>query len=194
MEMRHALLIRAHRLHTRCRDARWARRGAQRVNTVCPLCKQATDNEHHALSGECTNAGVIQIIKDRHDHAVGALWRGLKHGSLGGLPMWTDIETRSQTAATRGGARRRKLPTFLLEHSAQHSLPDIVVLTLPDTFVRRDVQGNVVTAHKWRPENHPWDAHPADSQGVALHLVEVKYTYDLGVHALVRRHSASMRS
>lgn len=66
------------------------------------------------LNGECTDASVNQIIKVRLNHAVTALSRGLKRGSLGTSPMWTDIEPRSQAASVRREPRRQKLPTHVL--------------------------------------------------------------------------------
>jgi len=42
-------------------------------DNVPAVQEEATDDKHHALSSECTNADVNQIIEDRHDHAVKAL-------------------------------------------------------------------------------------------------------------------------
>ncbi len=59
--------------------------------------------------------------------------------------MWTDVETRSKAAIARDGARTRRLPTFLLPHAAQHSIPDMAIMVVSDDFVFKDCQGNAVT-------------------------------------------------
>lgn len=49
MDLRHALLICAHRLHIRYKDATWTPKNAPNVKILCPLCRKATEIEHCAL-------------------------------------------------------------------------------------------------------------------------------------------------
>lgn len=57
-EMHDALQIRSNRLHTKCRDARWAGTASSAANTICPLCKRSTDDACHALGERCMHADV----------------------------------------------------------------------------------------------------------------------------------------
>ncbi len=98
LAMYHAMLARAHRLQTRCREARLRSAAAPKISTACPLCKARVDDEDHAVGGTCTGENVINLIRERHDHAVRSIWSAVRAGDLGGFPMWTDVETRSKTA------------------------------------------------------------------------------------------------
>jgi len=122
LAMYHAMLARAHRLQTRCREARLRSAAAPKISTACPLCKAQVDDEDHAVGGTCTGENVINLIRMRHDHAVKSIWSAVRAGDLGGFPMWTDVETRSKTAIARDGARTRRLPVFLLPHVYQYVL------------------------------------------------------------------------
>jgi ribonuclease HI len=191
-EMRNAMLVRAHRLHTKCREARWAEGTTRQVSTVCPLCKRATDDAHHALGDDCKHGDIRQLITSRHDAAVNTFWSAIQAGALAAMPMWTDLDLRTKAQKARRVPNRRKLPDFVLQPTAQHSIPDIAVMQVDDDFQYRPAQGGPSTLGQWcrAPQDHPWDEYPEDRQKVTLHLIEVKYTYDLKVHALVAKAQA----
>ncbi len=112
------------------------------------------------------------------------MWSAVRAGDLGGFPMWTDVETRSKTAIARDGAKTRRLPNLLLSHAARHSIPDMAIMVVSDDFVFKDCQGNAVTRRQWKPQTRPWERN-RDYSKVTVHLLEVKYTYDLRVHDMV---------
>ncbi len=185
LAMYHAMLARAHRLQTRCREARLRSAAAPPICTACPLCKAQVDDEDHAVAGTCTGENVITLIRQGHDHAVKSTWSAVRAGDLGGFPMWTGVETRSKTAIARDGARTRRLPNFLLPHAAQHSIPDMAIMVISDDFVFKHCQGNAVTRRQWNPQAHPWERNRGYYSKVTIHLLEVKYTCDLRVHDMV---------
>ncbi len=115
------MLACAHRLQARCREERLRSATAPKISTACPLCMAQVDDEDHAVCGTCTGETVINLVRERHDHAVKSIWSAVRAGDLGGFPMCTDVGTRSKAAIARDGARTRRLPTFLLPHAAQHS-------------------------------------------------------------------------
>lgn len=61
-EMRDAMLVRSHRLHAKCKDARSAEGTAKQDNNVCPLCERATDDARHALGDDCKHGDIWQLI------------------------------------------------------------------------------------------------------------------------------------
>jgi hypothetical protein len=187
-EMHDALQIRSNRLHTKCRDVKWAGAAGSAANTTCPLCRRSIDDACHALGDSCMHTDIRKLITARHDMAVKACWDALRMGKLSKLPMWTDLDLRSSLQKLQGLQRSRKLPGFLLERPAQHIIPDIVVMTIHKGFPPQDAQGRT-TIEQWckAPQDHPWQRFPEDRSLVTLHLLEVKYTYDLQVHALVQR-------
>jgi hypothetical protein len=146
-----------HRLHTKCREARWAEGTTRQVSTVCPLCKRATDDAHHALGDDCKHGDIRQIITSRHDAAVKTFWSAIQAGALAAMPMWTDLDLRSEAQKARRVPNRQKLPDFVLQPAAQHSIPDIAVMQVDDDFQCRPAQGGPSTLEQWckAPQNHP---------------------------------------
>jgi len=97
-------------------------------------------------------------------------------GELSRFPMWTDVQTHSEMAIARDGARTRWLPSFLLPYAAQHSKPDGDIILVSDDFVFKDCQGNAVTRRQWKLQTHMWERNRTDYSKVTIHLLEIKYT------------------
>jgi len=96
--------------------------------------------------------------------------------------MWTDVETRSKTAVgTAPGPGGYQIFCFHM----LPSIPDMATMVVSDDFMFKDCQGNAVTRRHWKPHAHPWERNRADYSMVTIHLLEVKYTYDLRVHDMV---------
>ncbi len=95
------------------------------------------------------------------------------------------MQTRSRTAIASGGARTRRLPSFLLPHAAQHSIPDGAIVLVSDDSIFKDCQGNAVTRRQWNLQTHPWERNHTDYGKVTIHLLEIKYTYDLHPQVII---------
>ncbi len=55
-----------------------------------------------------------------------------------------------------------------------------------DGLILKRSDGSPVRQRRhWRPNLHPWEAYPADRGQCTLHLLELKYTFDLQVHEAV---------
>lgn len=132
---------------------------------------------------DCTHAAVMQLIKDRRDTAVRVIWLALTEGAVGNFPMYTDLDIRTASQVARNRPRKsRKLPDWWVDRSAQHKHPGH---HSDDCPTRIQMQKCKNTADKVvQPNAHDWETNPQDCRQATLHLLEVKYTYDMRVHDL----------
>lgn len=153
------------------------RQGAAAPDTVCPLCGAPVDDEDHALNA-CTSRKIFPMISYSHKVVLSAVEKG-QHGCW---PIFADIETRSAATAHRN-PRQRGLPQSMRSDGPQPSCPDMILAIGPDGFTWRDGNGVRVRSGPSVARNRPWTAQ--DRRDFALHLVEIKYVFDLRVHELV---------
>ena len=140
----------------------------------------SVDDGVHALVG-CTFAGVRNLVAERHDAAVLDVATAVRGGSQGACPLFVDVRRRINPNVPR--VRKH---AFLLPANSQHSVPDIIMIQPHDGFIFRRPDGSPVRQRRhWKPHLHPWEAYPGDRGACTLHLLELKYTFDLQVHETV---------
>ncbi len=148
------------------------------MGQVCPLSNASVDDAVHALVG-CTFAGVSNRVAERrttlrHDAAVLDVAGAIRGGSQGVCPLFVDVRRWVNP----------NVPRVLLPASSQHSVPDTFMHSRTTESLSKDRMG--VQSDKGGGTGDrtyiPGKAHPGDRGKCTLHLLELKYTFDLQVH------------
>ena len=123
------------------------------------MCNAPHDTIGHRL-GACTHPSIKKQVCARHGHAVNAIVEEIKAGSLANCAMLSHAECHQ---------RYTSLPRSFLPLRLQTSRPDIVLL---ENFTK--------PLSSFRAGNRR-DSH------IALHLVEVTFTSDLGLRSAMAK-------
>ena len=174
-DLRIAVAIRANRLWTSVRSALVHKKkrclGNEAIQaTTCLLCKSENDDADHALN-KCNHAAVSRKIKLRHDDAVQMILTAIQIFSRSLHFRHFDTPNIKTPARTKPAQPQpRKFPNGVLPKPKQTSLPDITLINIPSTRLATFLRHGGTIPRQVRQQ------HTVD-------IIEVKYTYDLLVHA-----------
>ena len=134
---------------------------------MCLLCptQQVRDTQGHRLGG-CKHPLIHGQVTARHGKAVHLLTQAARAGHIGNCCMFTDAEGYEMYPAQSKTTGKRCLPRWVLPFSKQTSKPDLVVF--PGTR-QADVDNKRACKIAFRRQQ-------------TIHLIEVGYTGDYGLH------------
>ena len=133
---------------------------------LCPLCpaKAVRDTQGHRLGG-CTHPLIHGQVMARHGKTVHLLAQATREGHIGDCCIYSDAEgyDRYPDLTAHG---QRCLPKWALPYKRQTSKPDLVVFP---GVLQSHVDDKSANKKAYRQQH-------------TIHLVEVGYTGDYGVH------------